>query len=67
MPQPSAKSLPKAGLYELVFAFANDEYWTRGVPHDPFRSASHKDVLNPGIAVSRNNDQIGLTIVSDIK
>ena len=49
-----------------MFAFPDDEYRTRIVPHDPFGSTAHEDVLKAGIAVSRNNDQIGLTIAGDI-
>jgi Carbohydrate phosphorylase len=53
-------------LYELVFAFADDEYRTGGMSYRPFGGTSHDDVSNPSTAVSRNHDQIGLAIAGDV-
>ena len=46
--------------------FRTTRYRTRSVPHDPLGSTAHEDVLKAGVAVSRNDDQIRLTIVRDV-
>ncbi len=37
------------------------------VPHNPFGRAAHEDVLKTRVAVTRNDDEIGLGIASSIR
>ena len=53
-------------LYELVFAFSDDEYRTRGVPYDPLGGTAHEQVFEAGMAMSRDDDEIGLTIAGNV-
>ena len=53
-------------LYELVFAFSDDEYRTRGVPYDPLGGTAHEHVFEAGMAMSRDDDEIGLTIAGNV-
>jgi hypothetical protein len=49
-----------------VFAFPDDEYRTRGVPHDPLGCTAHEDMFEAGMAMSRDDDKIGSAIARDI-
>jgi len=46
-----------------MFAFADSQYRTRSVAHDSLGGTAHQHVLKAGVAVSRTDDQIDLTIV----
>ena len=53
-------------LYELVFAFSDDEYRTRSVPYDPLGGTAHEHVFEAGMAMSRDDDNIGFAIACDV-
>jgi hypothetical protein len=53
-------------LSDPVFAFSDDEHRTRGVSYDPFGGASHEHMLEAGMAMGRDDDQVGFAIVRDV-
>ena len=50
-------------LNELVFFFADDEYWTRRGAHDSLSRAADAQMPPTGIAVGRDHDKIDLQIL----
>ena len=53
-------------LYQLVFAFPDDEYRTRRVPYDPFGGTAHEHMFEAGMAMSCDDDKIGFAIACDV-
>jgi hypothetical protein len=47
--------------------FSDDQDRARSVPDNPFGRTAHEDVLETRVAVSRNDDQIGLGIAGNIR
>ena len=43
---------------EFAFMFAHDQHGTRGTPHDVFGDASQENVLQPGMSMRGNHDQV---------
>ena len=63
-PRRTEKLLPD--LYQLVFAFSDDEYRTRRVPYDPFGGTAHEHMFEVGMAMSCDDDKIGFAIACDV-
>ena len=57
---------PSSTLRELVLAFADNQYRTRGVSHHPLGGTSHDDVSNPGTAMSRNRETLAHRNMSQV-
>ena len=49
-----------------MFALPDDEYRTRGVPHDLLCCAAHEHMFEAGMAMSRDDDKICFAIARDV-
>jgi hypothetical protein len=54
-------------LHEIVFALSDDEHRTRGVSYDPFGGTAQKHMFQAGMAVSRDDDQVGFAIAGEVR
>jgi len=56
-----------SSLHHFVSVLSDDEDRTWSVAHDPFGRAAHEHMFKAGVAVSRNDDKIGLAIAGDVR